>query len=297
MKKLCIILFVALMSLVVPAHAQCNLPNGSFENWENIQVEGISGPVEVYFPQEWYTLGGLFAFLLGFDDEINLQQTTDSHSGSYAAWLAPDEANPSADLLAIFACNERPQSFGGFYKFTGAMSGTAEVGVYFGKYNAVQDTLMPVGVGGTTLLPSGQGFNPFSVQIEYISPEIPDSAYVIIQYDSETAVTGDGLIVDDLSFGSGVAVQPAFAPASGYAFTIAPNPASEFITLQGNLPQNAQVIIAGVNGVVLKRIVLGNGNNHTIPLTGLPAGLYFIAVGSAAGNRVTQKLAVMHPQY
>ena len=94
----------------------------------------------------------------------------------------------------------------------------------------------------------------------------------------------------------GVGEPSVAAPASGNMFTFAPNPASDFITLQGNLPQNGQLVITSLNGAVQKSFAIDANMPQAIPLTGLPNGLYLVTIAGTEGNRATQKLAIMRAQ-
>lgn len=83
---------------------------------------------------------------------------------------------------------------------------------------------------------------------------------------------------------------PVFEPGSGVAVSVSPNPAIESVWVQVEGDQPRQVLLIDMLGkVVLQQKV--SSPAFRLPLTGLPAGLYLLAVETDRG-RVVRKIVV-----
>ena len=88
--------------------------------------------------------------------------------------------------------------------------------------------------------------------------------------------------------------MPDYIDESNIAtLTVAPNPASAFITITASEPlQNAVLTVFDLQGKVCSSSIM-QGNKHEIPTYVFPAGIYFVKV--AAGDVVSvQKVAIQH---
>ena len=75
---------------------------------------------------------------------------------------------------------------------------------------------------------------------------------------------------------------------------IYPNPASSYVTIDGNLPENikkADVVVLNLAGQILKTEVY-HGNSKNIAVSDLPSGVYLIEIRYSKDERTTYKIIV-----
>ncbi len=80
------------------------------------------------------------------------------------------------------------------------------------------------------------------------------------------------------------------------AFTIMPNPASSYVTVQIHLTEedahgNILTLLDDMGNEHLRRIINKGETRLTLPLEGIPSGLYFVTLATAEGTS-TQKLVI-----
>ena len=71
-------------------------------------------------------------------------------------------------------------------------------------------------------------------------------------------------------------------------FSFFPNPAQDVLTVQNNKMEDSRVRILDLNGRVLKETLLSEHSTESIPLDGIPAGLYLIQSGAQVKQLVIQ---------
>jgi hypothetical protein len=90
------------------------------------------------------------------------------------------------------------------------------------------------------------------------------------------------------------AILAAKEVVSGPAFSLSPNPATESVRLDfgTGLTSDATVLIQDASGKTVRNILLSSGlTTRNIGLSGIPSGMYVVAVRSASGVAV-RKLVV-----
>ena len=227
MKKHLIALIAFICGIAMTINAQ--IPNSGFENW-------TSGD-----PDNWATSN---AFPAGL---INITQTSDSHSGSYAVRgevinffgtpMGPViQSGPGATGFAI---SEQYHSFELWYKFTSVGSDKFSVNVGLEKAGN------PIAQGAVALPATISTYTHITVPLNYITTDVPDLA--IIQLSITGPVTGSDvhvgsvMLIDDLSFSLSTGIENnAFSDLPGNCY---PDPSTDFINIPFNENISGEVIL------------------------------------------------------
>jgi len=199
MKKITLIL----MSLAIGhIHAQAqNIPNGSFDNWEDISLG--------FYPDD-YPQNSIID-----DDEEGgtLSRVTDAQSGTYAAYLKTGiepvngDTNVAYILMGEFGDSvpsrgvpytEKPDSFSGWFKYDVVAGDTAFALLIFWAEDSIItfDAYSFTGIQST--------YAKFTFPITYMVDSVPDS--MLIAFASSNIVNeigvqpGSELYIDNISF-------------------------------------------------------------------------------------------------
>lgn len=264
-------------------HAQ--IPNSGFENWES------SGN-----PVGWWTNNapGVFTTII---------KTSDAHSGSWAvegdvvsvSGLGVGPAIISGVEGEGIPINFRPAAITGYYKFNSINS----------DYLQVQANLLKngvgVGVGAANLNPSGS-YSQFSIDIYYISAEVPDTALiaVFIAGNGGFPNVGSKMFVDDLAWSNtsdvkelGNEVPNEFSLTQNY-----PNPFNPSTKIRYSLPEVsfATLKVYDILGNEVATLVSEEqqAGNYEVDFSasGMSSGFYFYKL--QAGNFIeTKKMILM----
>jgi len=192
------------------------IPNAGFENWH-------AYPFTIYeTPSGWTDNDLLYQHFDPGYKGITVLKTTRSHSGKYALQLGNSfdhgdtvnggvySAGNMDSLLRMlehkaaagFPCDQRYESFTGYYIFNALPGDTAVFGAIFTKWNWAKksrDTIV------NSVLRTGDVQNdyvPFTVPLKYrIKNEVPDTALISIGIQSvKQPRIGTALIIDDMAF-------------------------------------------------------------------------------------------------
>ncbi len=136
---------------------------------------------------------------------ITILKTSDAHSGSWAAegdvvLFSVFTIGPSlysGENTEGFAVNFRPGALKGYYKFTSVQSDFLQVQANFKKNGTY------MGVGANNLSPVGT-YTQFSIDITYLSADVPDTVIIAIFASNSTGFphVGTKMFIDDLAWGS-----------------------------------------------------------------------------------------------
>lgn len=178
------------------------IPNFDFELWTDY------GSYED--PDGWFTLNSLS------DGDIETVESTEhAFSGLFAARLENDEDDNDNVVTAMmvsgsnslsdhpgFPYSNRPVSLLGYYIYSPKGNDSCSVLVYLTRFNTFSQTREIIGSGIFRSADDLEFYTEFSVPITYTSPELPDSAYIVVYAGKVqgTAQEGSRLYIDALSF-------------------------------------------------------------------------------------------------
>jgi hypothetical protein len=227
MKKNLLSLIAFICGITMTSIAQ--IPNPGFEYWTAGDPDG------------WATSN---VFPIGL---INITQTTDNHSGSYA--LRGEVVNfagtPMGPVIQSgpggrgFPISERYNSFELYYKFTSVGGDKFSVNV------ALEKDGNPIAQGAVALPATVSNYTHLTVPLEYTTNDVPDSA--IIQILITGPVTGADyhigsvMFVDDLLFSLATGVEDI--SISNLAGKCYPNPSVDIINIPLNENVSGEVIL------------------------------------------------------
>ena len=264
-----------ILLVIIPGMLMAQIPNSGFENWNNNDPVG------------WSTLD-----ILG--DAVS--QTTDAHSGSYAAKMEVMSFYESLVpplLNSFFPISQRYGSLNGYYKFEPQNSGEHLIVavVLFSK-----SIILPIGSGTFETDNKASSYSQFSMPIEYWSSETPDSAwiYFTIEDTTENTTAGSYAVIDDLSFGNSTSanleeeIPSAFVLKQNY-----PNPFNPTTTIEYSIAEGSNVDLKVYNILGEEVAVLANGffaaGSYKINFSAknLPSGIYIATLNASAQSGLT----------
>ncbi|HSQ75859.1 MAG TPA: T9SS type A sorting domain-containing protein [Bacteroidota bacterium] len=275
----CVVLAAGLfVAAVSPGVAQ--IPNAGFESW---------GTVAPVMPTGWVTTF------------TNVTKSAAARSGSGAAQgVAVDVGGGSIvppTMWSLFPFNQRPATLNGYYQFAPLGSDIFLVTVLLYKAG------FPIAGGDIILSGAVNAYSPFSVDIEYFMPDMPDTGYIVISMVGSMdnpPQPGSTYLVDDLSFSgtvSGVA-EASRIPASFELQQNFPNPFNPSTTIRFSLAEESFVDLAIYNlvGQEVARLVQEQkpAGEYAVAFdaSGLPSGTYLYRL-RAGGFTSTRTMALV----
>jgi hypothetical protein len=275
-------LFAFLFSFIFQSqsHAQCVIPNASFENWENVE--------QVLKPALWST--------------SNVERTSDAQSGQFAILLkiiSQQGLRIPSFAVAQFDCNSRPGYLVGYIKTRLNQDDTliASLALYASETEAV-------GGGGGINVVRRNTYTQFHIPINYFSQQSPTKAIITFQVNQ----VGAEVKIDNLSFSNtplGVdlsddepnAVAKKILSSAQLKLNIFPVPASNSasfklesaMTSVGNL-RLLNLLGTEVRSLGTMQITPGQ-STHEVNIAGLKPGIYFLQLTTPAGQ-VNQRLII-----
>lgn len=255
---------------------QSDLPNYNFENWEDENVE---------IPDEWQTIS---PYLARFG-VTNVTKTTDAFEGSYAIEMNTIElgGNDIAGIIskgridfestipfAAVPIASTPINLAGAYKYTTTSADEGAIQIQFFDDGAL------VGFHEEIFTPN-VNYTIFNAVIGMFGT--PDSMIYTVNSGENV---GSVLKLDALSFDSDLSIDnhPIID------FTVSPNPADDFITVQTQDETFEKARILNVNGeIVWETNAISMLQN--IDVSTLQSGVYFISLTSQNGSSM-KKVAI-----
>ena len=246
------------------------IPNSGFENWTLGDPDG------------WATSN---IFPVGL---VNITQTSDNHSGSFAlrGEVVNFQSLPMGPMIQSgpggtgFAISEQYHSFELYYKFTSVDGDKFSVNVGLKKAGN------PIAQGAVALPSTISNYTYLSVPLTYTSNEVPDAA--VIQLSVTGPVTGSDyhvgsvMFVDDLAFSLSTGIKSnSVSDLNGKCY---PNPSSNFISipLDENISGEVILDVSDAYGKEVKKIAghpQENGKHiFQFSVKDLSAGLYFYSI-------------------
>ena len=256
--------------------AQNTIPNRGFENWTDL------GNYED--PDGWATLNQETS-LLGITT-VTKATGADVHNGTYAIQLETKqiltETVPGIAVIGIvnpltleieggFAYNLRPDSLTGWYKYLPFGIDACSVEVLLIKWNATTHLREPIGSGIFIQPLTVNTYTNFSVTINYVSSQFPDTAIITLLSGAYNApLPGSILFVDNLAFNIATGISD---PTSLKDIAIYPNPATDELFISISNISEAKFLIFDLMGKKIYEIVL-NETDNKISISTVPNGMY-----------------------
>ena len=261
------------------------IPNNGFESWSGTNIA-----------TSWKSNNTATVFFL--------RQSTDKHSGTYAAQiltLANGSAGNLSGILTLGTVNfttpqtvtggipisSKPTDLHGYYKYTaGSGADNASITVTMTKWLGSSHITLASASFTTTLGTSTTTYTLFTIPITY-SPNtiIPDTFNITCKSSQTTAVIGSILLVDDLAFTTSTGIDEPI----NFEPSMFPNPANDklFLNLSG---EDYNITITNMIG---QPVVSASTKkkSYIVETSQLPVGLYIVNFESKS-HHFTKKLLV-----
>ena len=272
------LLFILTLTFAVSAEAQ-NIPNAGFENWSDFGYED---------PNSWGTLNPLS--ILGMP--ISVTKSTERHGGAFSAKVetmstiddSTGQETPSPGIMFIGSVDlfqqsfingtsftARPDSLVGWVKCTTVNGDTSGVALQLTKWDATSLTQEEIGFGLYITTSSSSSFYRFSVPIEYVSENTPDTMSVFVLSSLGNGQIGSAIWVDDLSL---IYNTSSIGELNGTSFEVFPNPVNDELSISSITIDKMEVYSA--TGILIDHIVLDSGLIYTYDTKKLANGLYLV---------------------
>lgn len=269
--------------ILFAAHAQEQLPNMDFENWEEIEV-GVDDPPNEFkneFQVKVDSIGGgvwgSANTLLDTLDDIYIQpfmkDTAYSYSGNKAVLLRTQMIGPipatgtlwtgsigkafdiSKNLFGAktgVSFQSTPSNFKGYYDYKSVQGDTCIISCYLTNWNEVTNERDTVGHGKFMSNETTEGFKQFDIPIFYnsMSPSVDSVTIIMLSSFGGTQFrgrAGSTLIVDNTSFDYAALAYNVNNPIAPFDVDITSS--SGKINIKTDHPiRNAKVEIYEMNG-------------------------------------------------
>ncbi len=262
------------------------LPNNDFQTW--ISETNYENP------EYWSTANPFTAGSPIFTTTVT--KSTDAYSGDYSAFLETKDilggtfqvpglitlADLTIDFLNVnfsisggLALQENVIKLTGMYKYDGANGDSATALIYNFAHND-EEIIDTIGFGLTYLHDTSQ-WAPFTVDMNYLNTNTPDTFNVLIlssAFDMEhyQFMTGSRLYIDSLAIETNTGVIPL--PFVQEQLTVFPNPATTEITFKSENNYNDTYIeIYTLNGHQILSAPFESGN-ITLKVDNIISGQY-----------------------
>ena len=187
--------------------------------------------------------------------------------------------------------SHRPAKMNGFYMFENDSLFTNDFGkglVFLKKFNPVTQTADTIGYGNINLPITNTDtiYQPFEIDINYISNDLPDSI-VIAFFSTGLGVAGGTLYIDSLTFGNS-SFANEIPKLKGVQ--IQPNPVVDFLDViikEDNFSEDLNLFITDMSGKLLLQKQLKQINSR-VNVKDLPKGIYFLTIQNHK-NRTIEK--------
>ena len=273
------LLFILALTFAVSVKAQ-NIPNAGFESW----TPGFG----YEDPNSWGTLNA--ASILGMP--ISVTKSTERHGGAFSAKVetmstidSTGQETPSPGFMFIGSVNilqqtgvlgtsftARPDSLVGWVKCNSVNGDTSGIALQLTKWDAIALTQEQLGFGSFITTSTSTSFYRFSVPIEYVSENTPDSLSVIVISSLGAGQIGSAIWVDDLSLIYNT--SSSVGELNGTSFDVFPNPVNDELSISSKTVDKMEVY--STTGILIDHIVIDAGLIYTYDTKKLANGLYLV---------------------
>jgi hypothetical protein len=278
MRKITISLTI-LIALTIKLNAQ--IPNSGFETWTTIgSYENPTG----WATTNSYSTGSFYAVTKSIDHYPTSVGTYSIRIENNTAFIANNSGlgfvltGSQLALQPAFPITGHPNSLTGYYKYTPINSDTMDIGIQLYK-NGVQ-----VSGGDLTTTLTVSNWTSFNIPLSTYTSA--DSGFIVIQAyhagpHSYNIPHGNSVLyVDNLNFDN-LITSVSEQTVNNTLFNLYPNPASNFITLNIDNINNADLTlnIYNVIGTLVKSETLKQ-NQRQINVGDLSNGVYMVTIKS-----------------
>ncbi|MCE3295105.1 MAG: hypothetical protein K0R65_819 [Crocinitomicaceae bacterium] len=269
MKKTLLIISAAFF---VSLGANSQVTNVGFENWTS------AGAYDE--PDGWAT----YNFLADFGLPALVSKDASAHSGNFSAKIETAEVDVfgsvdtlggllmlgTVDVMGV-PYTARPTAMEFYYKYSTPGADFGQVIVLLTKWDDQNSTQASIG-GGIMEINAATNFTLGTVDIEYDSPEAPDSIQIFFSSSmADAPIPGTVLNVDDISF---VTQSTAVASLASQKPMVYPNPAKDFMYVKTAGMKITEIEITDLSGRLVEKVAL-SGANTQISTSQLNNGNYF----------------------
>jgi hypothetical protein len=281
------------------ATAQVTIPGNDFEKWQTTIVSQ---------PEGWLTssLSDPFA------EKKSVTKTNDAYHGNSAIRLETIETEYQGQATIMqgfaisgkmdfsgysigFPCSKRPRRLSFYYKYAPTFHDSMVVSILLQKSNGSGEPTI-IGMGAFL---SGQTTTEYTygtINIEYESEEMPDTALIGIFSGIDTLNAGSVLIIDYLNFEQEADIQQVETPKTLLVGNIFPQPANNHINIP-LLSEKSQIVQLEVTDMLGKNLtsvaqdIHSGENTISVPVESWKAGIYLYNI-KADGKQYTGKFVV-----
>ncbi len=280
MKRVLGTVLVVLIVIAYHGSVRAQIPNPGFETWAGL---GASES-----PTGWVTSN-----IPGF--VVPITKTATAHSGSFAL---KGDVTPVVEfglyppyLWSHFPYTQRPGALTGYYKFTSVAKDSLTI--YTLLYKQALSVIVASGEFGTTA--NLTAFTKFSIPLEYVSAENPDTAWIEITIQNglnDSLHLGTGYVFDDLAFeGSATGVATTLEKPSSFALEQNyPNPFNPETAIRYDLPEASHVRLSVFNPLGQAVAMLVNeqepAGSYQVKFNAgtVPSGVYFYRLEASTSS-------------
>lgn len=268
-----------LPTLLLSAFGLAQVPNNGFESW-NDQGDYLE-------PDGWVSSNAL-SIQGGVQ---TCERTTPGQSGDYCVTLStrlvPGIGVVGGTLSVYdnmnatfgFPLTSQPEALNGYWKYNVANGDMSEISVVLNRWNAITHSEEPVAAGFLDATGVQSDWTSFSVPLDYIGSDAPDTANIFILSSATDAVVGTTISVDGLTFGTLSSVPSVSAPGGLRLF---PSPATDVLHIAGIGPVAGVTVLDLAGRAVMVEVT--PEANGSLQVGALPAGIYIAAVRLVNGR-------------
>jgi len=295
-------LLVLFIGLNTTLSAQCEIPNGSFEDWVDLTLvfdtTGTLQPETVLVPENFSSafrlLFAAFDQLLGgvtdqelAGDYLGIERSEDASDGNYSMKIGGNGVYPLADALSTFECDgELPARFAMDINHVGNVADTLNLIMTLGENTIIpqtqQDLLATSGYYNASLtVDQTTGWSTIEADINDNANGIPaDSVFIwlIASTNEEALANGEEsyFLIDNMRFmnESGVSHKELAAPVKVF-----PMPFDDHINIQ-NDNAKLQAEVFDLQGRLVKSFTVEPGASKSDMQHLGPSGNYILQLSS-----------------
>lgn len=269
------------MALLVMGSSMAQIPNAGFELWSNqggyTDPDGWITYNDVMTPQGYFTTVepgtpgavGVFYALV--------QSRALSSGGTIQGWMSAAPAGHGGP--AGFACSTRPAELTGQWQYGIQPNDTAVVMVMLTRSGSGGEL---IATGQLEVTGEANSWTTFTVPLNYLSNDIPDTAYIQFAASKSFAspIAGSFLKVDALLFAG---IAGIAEPGAMHGLHVYPSPATGMLHIRADASMH-QVEVLDLTGRSLMERPAGTGL-EVLDVSSLRTGHYLVRISWGDGSK------------